>query len=727
MNVFHRQTSIHAPSARQAGGGGRCTTAVLRTVLASVLALATMPAWAQTSGARLSLTNTPASGADDGADDRYAPGTAITYTVVVDNPGEPALRGARVSAPLPQGVTTATWSCRASGGARCGQDSGREGLDDTPMLPPGSQVVYLWTVHVPAAYPRTHQALDVQARLALPDGTRATDPGQLIARDIDPEQAPAGAPAPSIPPAATPGLSSRGSSLAGASLGGVGARSGRQSGLRAGAAFPACGPDMYISQAPNAQTNTTLSHVDTSVIPFILQTMGTGSTPYNAIGFRPADNLIYGIQIGTNRLVRVYANGSTEVLGAVSGLPATFPSPPQDNSYNAGEIGTDGFLYVKTQSDVSRIYRINLTNLPSATATVINLVGGTVSGADFAWINDRLYTVNQNGTVAWIDPATGRVTTLPYANGALGNVGALFGTPNALFGSRNNPGGFYEFDLTTGQGTRLSGSPVVGSNDGAHCASAQIILNTDVGVTKTNTPDQGPNDLPDDYFIPGTNVTYQIVVSNRGPVGVANLRVRDALPAGVTAATWTCQIVQGDGGCDQPSGSGAIDTTVDLEFDETTRTVSMAVFKLTVSVPLDFSQSQPALTNTVTIELPDAYVDSTPNDNTATDSDIAAQADLRVVKSTPASNAAVGGTIQYTLVVDNLGPADVTNAVLRDTATSHLDCLTPAVAPMCTATGAAVCPSGITRAALFSTGITLPSLPANNGTVRISLECVVTP
>ncbi|MBO9716208.1 MAG: hypothetical protein J7507_05225, partial [Pseudoxanthomonas sp.] len=172
----------HAPTARATGPWRPA-------IVAALLALACVaPARAQSSGAGLHLTNTPSLGADDQADDRYAPGTEVTYRIVVDNPDGPDLRGARITAALPADLVGARWTCRASGAARCGNDAGRGALDDTADLPAGSELVYLWTLDVPAGYAATHGALDVQARLQLPDGLRATDPGRLDARDSDPAQ-----------------------------------------------------------------------------------------------------------------------------------------------------------------------------------------------------------------------------------------------------------------------------------------------------------------------------------------------------------------------------------------------------------------------------------------------------------------------------------------------------------------------------------------------------------
>lgn len=681
-------------------------------------------------GLLLTITNSPTLGVADLPDDHYQAGSEVSYQLRASNTGAETFRG-RLQIKLPAGIAQARWTCQAEGGARCPAAQGAGAFDALAHLPTNSNLLYRLTFNVPADYPQQHSALTVEAALQPAAGSGLP---RLNVRDSDSVQPVAALPAPSAPQAAASDSAARSSGNRSASRASPGLQSS-PSGLRSGldrnrlfaiaGPFPQCSPDMFISQAPTGQDNTTLSRVDTSSVPFTLIPIGTGSVPYNAVGFRAADNFLYGIRIGTTNLVRIHSDGSTEVLGAVSGLPAP-PGTPVNNTYNAGEIGTDGFLYVKTQSTVSAIYRIDLSTLPG-TATRINLVGGTVSGADLAWINDRLYTVNQNGTVAWINPGTGQVTTLPVANGALGNVGALFGTPTALYGSRNDPGGFYAFDLTTGEGTRLSGSPVVGSNDGAHCASAQIVFGVDVGISKTNTPTQGPNDLPSDTYMPGTNVVYSIVVSNRGPIGVQNLRVQDALPAGISTASWTCQITQGNGECGQSSGTGAIDDTLDLEFDETSRIVSQATYTLTMAVPLGYPQTHPMLTNTATITVPPDYDDATPNDNTATDTDPAPQADLSVVKATPSANARVGDTINYTLTASNLGPADVSNAILSDTPNGHLDCMTPTAPPTCSASGAASCPATLSRAGLFGAGLIIPSLPANNGTVVISVSCLVTP
>jgi len=60
--------------------------------------------------------------------------------------------------------------------------------------------------------------------------------------------------------------------------------------------------------------------------------------------------------------------------------------------------------------------------------------------------------------------------------------------------------------------------------------------NADLAVTVTNTPAQGPNDLPDDRVVAGAVSAYRILVSNNGPDAVAGAKVRDAALAGLHCA-----------------------------------------------------------------------------------------------------------------------------------------------------------------------------------------------
>ena len=69
-------------------------------------------------------------------------GGTITYTIVVSNVGTAAASSVVVSDPLPTGISSATWSCTATGGAVCAA-SGSGGINDTiATLPAGAKATY---------------------------------------------------------------------------------------------------------------------------------------------------------------------------------------------------------------------------------------------------------------------------------------------------------------------------------------------------------------------------------------------------------------------------------------------------------------------------------------------------------------------------------------------------------------------------------------------------------
>src|SRR5262249_2240490 len=115
----------------------------------------------------------------------------------------------------------------------------------------------------------------------------------------------------------------------------------------------------------------------------------------------------------------------------------------------------------------------------------------------------------------------------------------------------------------------------------------------DLTITKTSTP------IP---YVPGTPLTYTIVVSNAGPSDATNARVQDALPAPVAAFTWTCT-ASGGAACGTAAGSGSIDALVTLPAG------TSATFAVTGTVPADATG---ALINTATVTPPLAVTDPVP-------------------------------------------------------------------------------------------------------------------
>jgi len=124
----------------------------------------------------------------------------------------------------------------------------------------------------------------------------------------------------------------------------------------------------------------------------------------------------------------------------------------------------------------------------------------------------------------------------------------------------------------------------------------------DLAITKTD----GIGSL-----VPGTTITYTIVVNNSGPSSVSDAVIKDTLPAAIASATWSCS-ASGGSSCGTASGSGDINTTVDLAVG------GVATFTV---VALTEWTAVGSLVNTATITPPVDTTDPDPSDNSSTDTD----------------------------------------------------------------------------------------------------------
>lgn len=125
----------------------------------------------------------------------------------------------------------------------------------------------------------------------------------------------------------------------------------------------------------------------------------------------------------------------------------------------------------------------------------------------------------------------------------------------------------------------------------------------DLAITKTNGVTQVRSNHP---------VTYTITVTNLGPDPVFGASVIDELPVDLIDATWTCTASSGSSCGVPPSGSGNIDTTVDLLSGGT------ATFTLTARVSLTAGNT---LVNIATVAGPAGVTDSNQGNNSSTDTD----------------------------------------------------------------------------------------------------------
>ncbi len=168
----------------------------------------------------------------------------------------------------------------------------------------------------------------------------------------------------------------------------------------------------------------------------------------------------------------------------------------------------------------------------------------------------------------------------------------------------------------------------------------------DVAVTKSNgIVSQSP----------GATSSYTVTVTNAGPSAAPGVIIDDPLPAGVTTVSWTCSAAAGSS-CASPSGTGAINTSVDLAVGGS----------VTFTVSLQAGPSAGSLTNTVTATVPPGISDPNPSNNAASDTDaLVFTADIAVTKTASAATVPAGQSFGYTVVVANGGPDPATRQRAR--------------------------------------------------------------
>ncbi|WFC43314.1 hypothetical protein [Pseudoxanthomonas sp. SE1] len=141
----------------------------------------------------------------------------------------------------------------------------------------------------------------------------------------------------------------------------------------------------------------------------------------------------------------------------------------------------------------------------------------------------------------------------------------------------------------------------------------------DLSITKTNTPGINGNvDQVNDTVAPGSTTTYTLVVSNPSMNYADLATLIDPATTGLTKTAVACTATTGGAVC--PSSGDVTVAALESAGGIAIPTLppnSTMTFTVTATVAAGISP----VTNTATIRVPDGYVDATPANNTATDTD----------------------------------------------------------------------------------------------------------
>ncbi|MEB3181480.1 MAG: hypothetical protein VKL59_20965 [Nostocaceae cyanobacterium] len=186
-----------------------------------------------------------------------------------------------------------------------------------------------------------------------------------------------------------------------------------------------------------------------------------------------------------------------------------------------------------------------------------------------------------------------------------------------------------------------------------------LISEADLQIVKTLTTNP---------VIAGSPVTYTITVTNAGPSNARNARVVDPLPPELSGTTWTCAVTTGTGACATPSGTGSIDSTVNLN--------SGAVATFTITGGILPTATGNLSVNTATVNRPPDLTDPNPRNNTSSAGPAPilpnpvqpiGTKSVRIVNDADNSGTpTTGDTLEYTITYTNTSEVPVTDFLATD-------------------------------------------------------------
>ena len=248
------------------------------------------------------------------------------------------------------------------------------------------------------------------------------------------------------------------------------------------------------------------------------------------------------------------------------------------------------------------------------------------------------------------------VTSVTSPTGACGNVGNVVTCNLAAFAS-GAPAWVITVNVTV-KATTVGGTYVNTATVSATEADPTPANNTvnnnntvrvtgDLAVTKTDGVAS---------VTVGASTTYTITVTNNGPdIEPAGVVISDNIPAGTMGSETEadCTIVAGVFRC----------TTV-----ATIAVGASRSYQLTLTLPAGYAAATVVNTATITTF---PIVDTVAGNNSATDTDTVAQANLSITKTDSMDPVNPGQSFSYTLTVNNAGPATATSLVVSDTVPSQ--------------------------------------------------------
>ena len=569
------------------------------------------------------------------------PGSPVSYTIVVSNAGPSAVSGASVGDVVPGALSGAAWTCSGAAGGVCGAGSGSGDIAELVDLPVGGSVTFVLSGTVVAS---ASGSLVNTATVAAPVGV--TDPvsGNDSATDTDALTPTAdlsvtksdgvASVVPGSPVSYTIVVSNAGpSAVSGASVGDV------VPGALSGAAWTCSGAAGGVCGA------------------------GSGSGDIAELVDLPVGGSVTFVLSGTLGSAATGSLVNTATVAVPAGV--TDPAPGNDSATDTDTITPEADLSV-TKTD-------GLTAADPGDPLTYTIVVANAGPSDVAGARVVDAIPAALGSVSWTCTS--------------GGGGAACGSPSGT-------GSIDELvDLPVGTNLTFTVDAVVVAGNGDITNTATV--DVPAGVAEVAPGDNAATDVTSinafgnltvtktdgqTTAVPGSTTGYTIFVTNSGPSAAFGVRVVDAFPADLTAATWTCVAAAGSA-CGSATGAGDIDELVDVGSGST------VTFSVSATIVASASGT---LSNTATITPPAGFTDSDPTDDTSTDvTSLTAVSNLTITKTDGVTSVVPGAPTTYTITVGNAGPSVANGARVTDPLPAALLSATWS----CSATAGSSCPA----------------------------------
>lgn len=311
----------------------------------------------------------------------------------------------------------------------------------------------------------------------------------------------------------------------------------------------------------------------------------------------------------------------------------------------------------------------------------------------------------------------GQISWTAQAFGAASLTGASSGTSNAVLTQANVPVGAANYILINVNGVVNANTPSGSISNVASVSTPNGVadFNPANNTSQVNTQISSVSGLSISKSGPqtgvsGSAITYTIKVKNSGPSNAAQAQIKDLVPAGVTAVSWTATSA---GAAVINSGAAGTGNTVTVSANIPAGAANE--INITINGTIDPGFSGQLLNNATVTPSEPGNPPVTSGDVTTT---VSNKSSVRILKSGPTSIEA-GKVVNYTLELSNAGPGNAMNVDVADAVPAVLT----GVSWTATANSAAVIRSGATGT---GNAVALKvDLPAGNGTVIVNITGLV--